>query len=65
MVDEGIKKMIDATVNMRCHITGSDLDEQEILQLFLRLDVSDHFRFDKGMGGYVPHQKKLHRRMFY
>lgn len=58
-------KIVSEAVRMRQCLTKSSFDMEEIMRIYLATSVSDYFRQDGALGGYVPHQRRLRKRNYF
>lgn len=65
MLNETEKILINESVKMRQMLTGSKYNEDGLVRIYLSTPVSDYFRHDAALGGYVPHKRKLRKRNFF
>lgn len=62
-VDES--KIVIEAVKMRQCLTKSGFGMDELMQLYLSTPVSDYFKQDASLGGYVPHKRRLRKRNYF
>ena len=55
--------MVDVAIKMRRFVTESGFGLQEIRRIYLNTPVSDYFKQDASLGGYVPHKRKLRKKL--
>lgn len=58
-------KIVIEAVKMRQCLTKSGFGMDELMQLYLSTPVSDYFKQDASLGGYVPHKRRLRKRNYF
>ncbi|MFI3213758.1 MAG: hypothetical protein R3Y24_10485 [Eubacteriales bacterium] len=58
-------KLVNTTIELRKHITGSRYGIEELQRIFICTSVVDYLKQDAALGGYVPHQKKLRKKNYF
>lgn len=58
-------KIVNEAVKMRQYLTRSDFDIDELMRLYLATPVSDYFKQDASLGGYVPHKRRLRKKNYF
>lgn len=58
------KGIVDISIEMREYLTGSRFGLNELRRIYIATPISDYFRQDAALGGYVPHKKKLQKKNF-
>lgn len=61
-VEDGIVKV---SMEMRECLTRSRFSLDELRRIYMAIPVSDYFRQDASLGGYVPHKRKLQKKNFF
>ncbi len=67
MIMEGSMKegIVAVSIEMRECLTGSKYGLDELRRIYIATPVSDYFRQDASLGGYVPHKRRLHKKNFF
>ena len=58
-------KLVNEAVKMRQNLTKSNFDINEIMKIYLDTPVSDYFKQDASLGGYVTHKRRLKKRNYF
>lgn len=58
-------KIVSEAVKMRQCLTKSNFGVNELMRLYLATPVSDYFKQDASLGGYVPHKRSLRKRNYF
>lgn len=61
-VENGIVRV---SMEMRECLTQSKFSLDELRLIYIATPVSDYFRQDTSLGGYVPHGRKLQKKNFF
>lgn len=56
--------IVRVSMEMRECLTQSQFSLDELRLIYIATPVSDYFRQDASLGGYVPHVRKLQRKIF-
>ena len=57
-------EIVNASMELRGYLTGSDFGLDELRRIYIATPVVDYFKQDASLGGYVPHKKKLQKKIF-
>ena len=58
-------EIVNASIEMRKYLTGSDFGLDELRRIYLTIPVADYFKQDASLGGYVPHKRRLRKKNFF
>ena len=57
--------IVSVSMEMRECLTQSQFSLDELRLIYIATPVSDYFRQDASLGGYVPHVRKLQKKNFF
>jgi hypothetical protein len=57
--------LVNEAVKMRRSLTKSRYGISELMLIYLDTPVSDYFKQDASLGGYVPHKRRLRKKNYF
>ena len=58
-------KLVNDAVKMRQNLTENSFGIDELMKIYIATPVSDYFKQDASLGGYVPHKRRLIKKNFF
>lgn len=65
MVNVMESRLVNEAVKMRQYLTQSSYGMDELMRIYIRTPVSDYFKQDASLGGYVSHKRRLRKRNYF
>lgn len=57
--------MVDTAIELHDYLTKSEYELNELRRIYIATSVSDYFKNDTSVWGYVPHKRKLQKKNFF
>lgn len=54
-------KMVSNAIDMHRILTKNNFGIDELMRIYIATPLSDHFKQNASMGGYVPHRKRTRK----